>query len=137
MAKRRSLLDLEHLSTDEITGLLRLARRMQSGRPRPLLRNQRVALLFYESSTRTRVTIVGDIFHSRVARSAVQVLTKFGAQVCLCGPPELCPEMATSLAKNITVSRHLEPAIRGVDVVMMLRIQKERLAGLNLDLPAY
>jgi aspartate carbamoyltransferase catalytic subunit len=55
----------------------------------------------------------------------------------LCGPPELCPEMATTLAKGVSVSRHLEPAIRGVDVVMMLRIQQERLAGLNLDLPGY
>ncbi len=84
-----------------------------------------------------RVAIVGDIFHSRVARSAAQVLSKFAVQVTLCGPPELCPEMANTLAKGVTVSRHLEPAIRGVDVVMMLRIQKERLAGLNLDLPAY
>jgi aspartate carbamoyltransferase catalytic subunit len=72
-----------------------------------------------------------------VARSAVQVLTKFGAHVTLCGPPELCPEIASTLAKNVSVVRHLDQAIRGVDVVMMLRIQKERLAGLNLDIPAY
>ena len=84
-----------------------------------------------------RVAIVGDIFHSRVARSATQILTRFGAQVTLCGPPELCPEVAGTLAKNVSVVRHLDPAIRGVDVVMMLRIQKERLAGLNLDIPAY
>jgi aspartate carbamoyltransferase catalytic subunit len=45
--------------------------------------------------------------------------------------------MASTLAKGVTVSRHLEPAIRGVDVIMMLRIQKERLAGLDLDLPEY
>src|SRR3954462_6884620 len=225
MAKRRSLLDLEHLSTDDMTGLLRLARRMQRGGPRPLLRKKRIALLFYESSTRTRVSfefaakalgattsiitsaassiekgeslldtgytlralgadlivmrhpssgaphvlaraleipvvnagdglhehpsqglldaftilrhkktlkglrvaIVGDIFHSRVARSAVHILSKFGAQVCLCGPPELCPEMATSLATGVSASRLREHAIRGVDVIMMLRIQKERL----------
>ncbi|MFL6299105.1 MAG: aspartate carbamoyltransferase catalytic subunit [Terriglobales bacterium] len=235
MAKRRSLLDLEHLSTDDMTGLLRLARRMQRGGPRPLLRRNRIALLFYESSTRTRVSfefaakalgattsvitatassiekgeslldtgytlralgtdlivmrhpssgaphvlarnldipvvnagdglhehpsqglldaytilrhkknlkglrvaIVGDIFHSRVARSATQLLTRFGAHVTLCGPPELCPEIASTLAKNSSVVRHLDPAIRGVDVVMMLRIQKERLAGMNLDIPAY
>ena len=235
MAKRRSLLDLEHLSTDDMTGLLRLTRRMQSRGPHPLLKKNRIALLFYESSTRTRVSfefaakalgattsvitatassiekgeslvdtgytlralgsdlivmrhpssgaphvlarsldipvvnagdglhehpsqglldaytilrhkknlkglrvaIVGDIFHSRVARSATQILTRFGAQVTLCGPPELCPEVAGTLAKNVIVVRHLDPAIRGVDVVMMLRIQKERLAGLNLDIPAY
>jgi len=218
-----------------MTGLLRLARRMQRGGPRPLLRKNRIALLFYESSTRTRVSfefaakalgattsvitatassiekgeslldtgytlralgadlivmrhpssgaphvlarnldipvvnagdglhehpsqglldaytilrhkknlkglrvaIVGDIFHSRVARSATQLLTRFGAHVTLCGPPELCPEIASTLAKNVSVVRHLDPAIRGVDVVMMLRIQKERLAGMNLDIPAY
>src|SRR6266481_8187952 len=56
MARKGSLLELEHLSADEISSFLKLARRMQSGNPRPLLRGKRIALLFYEPSTRTRVS---------------------------------------------------------------------------------
>jgi aspartate carbamoyltransferase catalytic subunit len=228
-------LELEHLSADEITSFLKLARKMQSGRPRPLLRGKRIALLFYESSTRTRVsfefaaqllgthtsltsatassiekgeslvdtgktlqalgtdcivvrhpssgaphvlarnlripiinagdgmhehpsqglldaytilrhkrslkglkvTMIGDIQHSRVVRSNVHLLSKFGAQIVLCGPPELLPEHASSLAPGVKISRHLEEAARKADVVMMLRVQKERLAGLELDAERY
>ena len=235
MKGNRSLLGTESLSPEEIQGLLRLARRMQSSKPRPMLRDRRVLLLFYEASTRTRVSfefaaktlgastaivtatqssiekgeslidtgytvralgadcvvirhpasgaphllsrhldvpvinagdgmhehptqalldaytilrhkpkiaglrvvIVGDIYHSRVARSAVYLLTKLGAQVVLCGPPELAPEVAGTLASNVTVTRHLEGALRGADVVMMLRIQKERLGTLQLRLDDY
>ncbi|MDP9263100.1 MAG: aspartate carbamoyltransferase, partial [Acidobacteriota bacterium] len=54
--KRRSLLDIESLTAKEITVLLRLARRMNPAKPRPLLRKKRVALLFYEASTRSRVS---------------------------------------------------------------------------------
>ena len=235
MARTRSLLELEHLSADEITVFLKLARKMQSGRPRPLLRGKRIALLFYESSTRTRVsfefaaqllgthtsltnttsssiekgeslvdtgktlqalgadcivvrhpssgaphvlarnleipiinagdgmhehpsqglldahtilrhkrslkglkvTMIGDIQHSRVVRSNVHLLSKFGAQIVLCGPPELLPEYASSLAPGVKISRHLEEAARKADVIMMLRVQKERLAGLKLDAEKY
>jgi aspartate carbamoyltransferase catalytic subunit len=234
-SNRRSLLGTESLSPEEIQGLLRLARRMQSSKPRPMLRDRRVLLLFYEASTRTRVSfefaaktlgastalvqaaassiekgeslidtgytvralgadcvvirhpasgaphllarhldvpvinagdgmhehptqalldaytilkhkpklaglrvvIVGDIYHSRVARSAVYLLTKLGAHIVLCGPPELAPEVAGTLAPNVTVTRHLEGALRGADVVMMLRIQKERLGTLQLRLDDY
>ncbi|MGC2695587.1 MAG: aspartate carbamoyltransferase catalytic subunit [Candidatus Angelobacter sp.] len=235
MARTRSLLELEHLSADEITSFLKLARRMQSRPPRPLLRGKRIALLFYESSTRTRVsfefaakllgthtsiihatassiekgeslvdtgktlqalgadciivrhpssgaphvlarnlkvpiinagdgmhehpsqglldaytilrhkrslkglrvTMIGDIQHSRVVRSNVHLLSKFGAQVVLCGPPELLPDYAASLAPGVKVTRHLEEGVRKADVVMMLRVQKERLAGLKLDADSY
>jgi len=235
MARTRSLLELEHLSADEITVFLKLARKMQSGRPRPLLRGKRIALLFYENSTRTRVsfefaaqllgtqtsltsatassiekgeslvdtgktlqalgadcivvrhpssgapqvlarnlqipiinagdgmhehpsqglldaytilrhkkslkglkvTMIGDIQHSRVVRSNVHLLSKFGAQIVLCGPPELLPEYASSLAPGVKISRHLEEAARKADVIMMLRVQKERLAGLKLDAEKY
>src|ERR1700750_3438897 len=58
-----------------------------------------------------RVAIVGDIFHSRVARSACHLLTKFGSKVVLCGPPELVPEVATTLAPGVSVTRHLEEAL--------------------------
>ena len=84
-----------------------------------------------------RITMVGDIQHSRVVRSNVHLLSKFGAQIVLCGPPELLPEYAASLAPGVKVSRHIEEAARKADVIMMLRVQKERLAGLKLDANNY
>jgi aspartate carbamoyltransferase catalytic subunit len=84
-----------------------------------------------------RVVIVGDIRHSRVARSNVQLLSKFGADIVLCGPEPLLPATATSLAKGVTVERNFDHALHGADVVMMLRVQKERLAGLSLDVGDY
>jgi aspartate carbamoyltransferase catalytic subunit len=235
MPRTRSLLDVEHLSAEEITSLLKLARKMHSGKPKPLLRGKRIALLFYEPSTRTRVsfefaakllgthtsvisslsssiekgeslvdtgktlqalgadcivvrhpssgaphvlarnlhipiinagdgmhehpsqglldaytilrhkkslrglkiTMIGDIQHSRVVRSNVHILSKFGAEIVLCGPPELLPETAASLAPGIKITRHAEDAIRKADAVMMLRVQKERLAGLKLEVDKY
>jgi aspartate carbamoyltransferase catalytic subunit len=215
---RGSLLGIEHLGAPEILGLLKLARRMNPLKPRPLLRGKRVLLLFYEASTRTRssfeiaakslgamttlvlssgssiekgeslldtgytlravgadvivirhpqagaaalmakhldipvinagdgmhehptqalldaytilrhkktlkglqVAIVGDIYHSRVARSAIHLLSKFAARITLCGPSEFLPETATSLAP-----------------IMTLRVQKERLAGTRISLQDY
>ena len=84
-----------------------------------------------------QVAIMGDIYHSRVARSAIHLLSKFNAQITLCGPPELLPEMATSLAPGLHISRTAEDAVRGADVVMVLRVQKERLAGLKIRLQDY
>jgi len=226
-AARRSLLGIENLEAEEIAALLRQARRLQAAKPRPRLRDRRVALLFYEPSTRTRVSfefaaqalgavttlvsaaassiekgeslldtgrtlralgadaivirhpssgaphllarhlplpiinagdgmhehpsqalldaytilrhrprleglrvaIIGDILHSRVARSNIHLLSKFGAEVTLCGPPELLPETALSLAPRLRLTRYVEEALRGAEVVMLLRIQKERLRG--------
>src|SRR5579863_1188540 len=234
-AARGSLLGIEHLEEKEILGLLKLARRMNPRKARPLLRNKRVVLLFYEASTRTRssfevaakslgavtilvlssgssiekgeslldtgytlralgadiivirhpsagaphliakhldipvinagdgmhehpsqalldaftilkhkkslkglqIAIIGDIYHSRVARSACHLLTKLGAKVKLCGPPELVPELAATLAPGLRVTRHIEEALRGTDVVMLLRVQKERLAGQKISLQDY
>ena len=84
-----------------------------------------------------RITMVGDIQHSRVVRSNVHLLSKFGAQIVLCGPPELLPDYAASLAPGVKVSRHIDEAARKADVIMMLRVQKERLAGLKLDVNSY
>ena len=235
MPARGSLLGIEHLDTKTIEGLLKLARRMNPQKTRPLLRGKRVVLLFYEASTRTRtsfefaakalgatttlvqssgssiekgesvidtgytlravgadcivmrhpsagapqlmaehldipivnagdgmhehpsqalldavtilkhkrslrglqVTIVGDIFHSRVARSACHLLTRFGAKLTLCGPPEFVPEIAATIAPGLRVTRHIEDALRGTDVVMLLRVQKERLAGQKIRLQDY
>jgi len=232
---RGSLLDIEHLPAADILSVLKLARRMNPLKPRPLLRGKRVLLLFYEASTRTRssfeiaakslgamttlvlssgssiekgeslldtgytlravgadvivirhpqagapqlvaehldipvinagdgmhehptqalldaytilrhkktfkglqVAIVGDIYHSRVARSAIHLLSKFGAKITLCGPPEFLPDLAISLAPGLHITRTVEDALRGADVVMVLRVQKERLAGTKISLQDY
>ena len=84
-----------------------------------------------------QVAIVGDIYHSRVARSAIHLLSKSGAKITLCGPPELLPEITTTLAPGLRITRSCEDAVRGADVVMVLRVQKERLAGLKVSLPDY
>ncbi|MGA7856344.1 MAG: aspartate carbamoyltransferase catalytic subunit [Terracidiphilus sp.] len=83
------------------------------------------------------VTIVGDILHSRVARSNMLLLPRLGARVVLCGPKELLPELAAGAGPNIVIERDFEVALRQSQVVMMLRIQAERLAGLQLDLEQY
>src|ERR1700722_1925820 len=232
---RGSLLGIEHLDAKEILGLLKLARRMNPQKARPLLRGKRVVLLFYEPSTRTRssfefaakslgamttlvqssgssiekgesildtgytlqgigadcivirhpsagapqlmaqhldipvinsgdgmdehpsqalldaftilkhkksfkglqVAIVGDIVHSRVARSACHLLSRFGVKITLCGPPEFVPDVAAPLAPGLRVTRHIEDALRGADVVMLLRVQKERLGGEKVSLQGY
>jgi aspartate carbamoyltransferase catalytic subunit len=232
---RGSLLGIEHLETKEILSLLQLARRMNPQKARPLLRGQRVVLLFYEASTRTRTsfefaakalgatttlvqssgssiekgesvidtgytlravgadcivmrhpsagaphlmarhldipivnagdgmhehpsqalldaltilqhkksfkglqaTIIGDIFHSRVARSACHLLTRLGVKMTLCGPPELVPDIAGTLVPGLRITRHIEDALRGTDVIMLLRVQKERLAGQKIRLQDY
>jgi len=232
---RGSLLGIEHMADGEILGLLKLARRMNPLRARPLLRNRRIVLLFYEASTRTRssfevaaksmgaitilvqssgssiekgeslldtaytlravgadaivvrhpsagapllmaqhldipvinagdgmhehpsqalldaftilkhkksfkglqIAIVGDIYHSRVARSACHLLSRFGARVMLCGPPELVPDFAATLAPGLRITRHIEEALRGTDVIMLLRVQQERLAGRKIHLQDY
>jgi aspartate carbamoyltransferase catalytic subunit len=232
---RGSLLGIEHLQASEIMGLLKLARRMNPRKARPLLRGKRVLLLFYEPSTRTRssfevaaksmdamttlvlssgssiekgeslldtaytlravgadvivirhphagapllmaqnldipvvnagdgmhehpsqalldaytilrhkktlkglqVAIVGDIYHSRVARSGIHLLSKFGAHITLCGPPEFVPETATTLQPGLRITRTAEEALRGADVIMVLRVQKERLAGMKIKLQDY
>lgn len=235
MARTQSLLGLEETTPEQILSILKLARRMQARPPRPLLRGKRIALLFYEPSTRTRVsfefaakllgthtslisssassiekgeslvdtgktlqalgadcivvrhpssgaphvlarnlripiinagdgmhehpsqglldaytilrhrkslkglkvTMVGDIQHSRVVRSNIHLLTRFGAHTVLCGPPELLPDIAETLSPNVKIVRHMEEAVRKADVVMMLRVQKERLHGLKLDVNKY
>jgi aspartate carbamoyltransferase catalytic subunit len=231
---RGSLLGIEHLEDWEILSLLKLARRMNPLKTRPLLRNKRIVLLFYEASTRTRssfeiaakslgaittlvqssgssiekgeslldtgytlravgadaivirpaagaphlmaghldipiinagdgmhehpsqalldaftilkhkksfkclnIAIIGDIYHSRVTRSNCHLLARFGAKITLCGPPEFVPEVAATLVPGLRVTRHIEDALRGVDVIMLLRLQKERLAGQKIQLQDY
>jgi aspartate carbamoyltransferase catalytic subunit len=72
-----------------------------------------------------KVAIVGDITHSRVARSNIQGLTKLGSEVFLAGPPTMMPPGVERLGK-VTVCKTMRDAIEDADVVMMLRIQQER-----------
>ncbi|MEJ5165809.1 MAG: aspartate carbamoyltransferase catalytic subunit [Thermoanaerobaculia bacterium] len=73
------------------------------------------------------VAIIGDILHSRVARSNIYCLGKLGARVRICGPQTLIPQYIENL--NVKVFNNIEKAIDGADVVMVLRIQKERIHG--------
>lgn len=83
------------------------------------------------------VMIVGDILHSRVARSNMLLLPRLGARVLLCGPKELLPEQAARSGPGIEIERDFEAALAQSQAVMMLRIQAERLAGMQLDLDEY
>jgi aspartate carbamoyltransferase catalytic subunit len=73
-----------------------------------------------------KVAIVGDLLHSRVARSNLWLLSKMGAEVRLCGPPTLIPPGIEALAP---VTHSIDQAVAGVDAIMMLRIQRERMTG--------
>ncbi|MHB8769892.1 MAG: aspartate carbamoyltransferase catalytic subunit [Syntrophales bacterium] len=70
------------------------------------------------------VAIIGDISHSRVARSNIYGLTKMGARVCVAGPATMIPRGVETL--GVTAFTRIDDAIRGADIVMMLRIQTER-----------
>ncbi len=71
-----------------------------------------------------KIAIIGDIRHSRVARSNIWGLTKLGASIVLCGPPSLIPLKMEKMAVEITYS--LKEAIKDADILYFLRIQKER-----------
>lgn len=90
-----------------------------------------------------KITIVGDILHSRVARSNLWSLTACGADVVLCGPPTLLPQDFSQFVENtpsdlkqdpikhrgkITVSRSLKKALEDTDAIITLRLQKERMS---------
>jgi aspartate carbamoyltransferase catalytic subunit len=83
------------------------------------------------------VVITGDILHSRVARSNAMLLPRLGARVILCGPEKLLPNEAVDLGPGVEIERDFDRALRQAQVAMMLRIQRERLAGLELDLGDY
>jgi aspartate carbamoyltransferase catalytic subunit len=83
------------------------------------------------------VTIVGDILHSRVARSNMLLLPRLGAHVILCGPPQLLPDSAAAAGPGVSIERNFDVALGKSQIVMMLRIQAERLAGMQLDLAQY
>jgi aspartate carbamoyltransferase catalytic subunit len=74
-----------------------------------------------------KVAIVGDLLHSRVLRSNVLLLTKLGANVCVCAPPTLMPPGISRF--GVKTTSDVDEAVSGADVVMMLRIQQERMQG--------
>ena len=74
-----------------------------------------------------KVAIIGDLLHSRVLRSNIHLLTKMGANVWVCGPPTLFPADIARFGVRVTSS--VEEAVADADVVMLLRIQLERMEG--------
>jgi aspartate carbamoyltransferase catalytic subunit len=74
-----------------------------------------------------KVAIVGDLLHSRVLRSNVLLLTKLGADVWICGPATLLPRGMEQMGVHVTTS--VDEAVADADVIMMLRIQQERMQG--------
>ena len=82
-----------------------------------------------ESLEGRTIAIIGDIVHSRVARSNLVLLGKLGAKVLLGGPRTLVPESLKMLAPNIQIVRNIDEAIEVSDAIMMLRVQFERLQG--------
>jgi aspartate carbamoyltransferase catalytic subunit len=73
------------------------------------------------------VTILGDILHSRVARSNIHLLAKFGARITLCGPAMWMPPILEGLAPNLRRILKIEDALEGAEVIIVLRVQTERL----------
>jgi aspartate carbamoyltransferase catalytic subunit len=73
-----------------------------------------------------KVAIIGDIAHSRVARSNVHLLSKFDVEIVLCGPASLLPVELAQLAPGVRLTTDIRDAIREADVIMMLRVQLER-----------
>ena len=74
-----------------------------------------------------KVAIIGDLLHSRVLRSNIHLLTKLGADVWVCGPPTLIP---TDIRRfGVTATSAVDDAVRDADVIMLLRIQLERMEG--------
>lgn len=78
-----------------------------------------------------RIAIIGDIAHSRVARSNAQLLTKLGASVVICAPPVLMPSHAAE-ALGVETSHDMVKSLKDADVVMMLRVQQERIGGKSM-----
>ena len=79
------------------------------------------------------ITICGDILHSRVARSNILCLTTLGAEVRVCAPPALMPEGIEAM--KVTPYHDFDAALKGTDVVMMLRLQQERMQGQFIPSP--
>lgn len=74
-----------------------------------------------------KVALVGDVLHSRVARSNIHLLTKLGATVCIAGPCTMVPaDFGAFVESGVRIEKRIDDAVDGADVVMVLRIQRER-----------
>lgn len=94
--------------------------------PTQALLDARTILDYRESLEGLRVAIIGDIAHSRVARSNIYLLSKFGVDIVLCGPASLLPQELAGIAPGVQLTYDIREAIRDADVIMMLRVQLER-----------
>ena len=94
--------------------------------PTQALLDARTILDHRPSLSGLRAAIIGDIAHSRVARSNVHLLSKFGVELVLCGPAALLPRELAQLAPGVSLTNDIREAIRDADVIMMLRVQLER-----------
>src|SRR5512141_3252744 len=94
--------------------------------PTQALLDARTILDYRESLEGLRVAIIGDIAHSRVARSDIFLLSKFGVDIVLCGPAPLLPPDLARIAPGVRLTYDIREAIRDADVIMMLRVQLER-----------
>jgi aspartate carbamoyltransferase catalytic subunit len=94
--------------------------------PTQALLDARTILDRRESLEGLRIAIIGDIAHSRVARSNIFLLSKFGVRLVLCGPASLLPKEMKDIAPGVELTTNMQEAIRDADVIMMLRVQLER-----------
>ncbi len=94
--------------------------------PTQALLDARTILDYRPSLEGLRVAIIGDIEHSRVARSNIYLLSKFGVDIVLCGPAPLVPAELGCIAPGVRISHDIREAIQDADVIMMLRVQLER-----------
>ena len=81
----------------------------------------------FKNFSKLQIAICGDILHSRVARSNIIILSKLGAKINVIGPKEWLPKNIKSLP--VTVFTDMKKGLKNCDIVMMLRIQKERIVG--------
>ena len=84
-----------------------------------------------------RITIIGDLLHSRVARSNLHLLGKFGCHFTLCGPAMWLPRELEGLAPHVRLTPRMGEALDGADAVIVLRVQQERLHEPALPLDEY
>ncbi|MFB3777739.1 MAG: aspartate carbamoyltransferase catalytic subunit [Bryobacteraceae bacterium] len=94
--------------------------------PTQALLDARTILDYRPTLEGLRVAIIGDIAHSRVARSNIYLLSKFGVDIVLCGPAPLLPGELAQIAPGVRLTHDIREAIRDANVIMMLRVQLER-----------
>ncbi len=105
--------------------------------PTQALLDARTILDLLKTLEKLKVAIIGDIAHSRVARSNMHLLSKFNSDIVLCGPAPLLPAELGNLAPGVTLTNNIREAIADADVIMMLRVQLERQHEANFPAGDY